>query len=481
ISPSSSINSRSVNGLANQCKNKNKPLSAAKVCIPQILPSKFKPKTLPSGGESEECSNIDSRTRIVRHPKAHSCEDIYTGPCDCNGARDFDSGCSTDLVDGLRNALPPAVRKSAAEFSSLYRTMHNIQRPCSVGCSPHGSVRSLASLFEKSQTDGGQRSEGCIPRQAVSTRVSEFEMIIQRTGSQAPIRSSSMPTLNSSTHNRNHNDFMSTAVSAESLLVTTPNESLNKTDAPPGTEQAESPMSEATEEEDMVSPVIVEDKIRPESPKQIEPKVILSKSSPDVSLDKTIESKLFLSPHNHHQQHLLHHLNHQHLRPSKCKGSCPASYTRFTTILRHERQQAQQERAPSTTNTTPTERKTTLPGNLFLMSPAPFRLRKNNQTRKTLLATKVTATNLCQELRPNIPQRLSSLEVLGRLSNGENLDNGLDANGNLLTGPICIISSFSSEHERHLVVTHLVCSFCSFFGLAVAAIISVTIGGSSVW
>ncbi|XP_055018570.1 LOW QUALITY PROTEIN: sorbin and SH3 domain-containing protein 1 [Boleophthalmus pectinirostris] len=432
ISPSSSVNSRSVNGLANQCKNK-KPLSAAKVCIPQILPSKFKPKTLPSGGESEDCGNVDNRTRVVRHPKAHSCEDIYTGTCDCNGARECESSCSTDLVDGLRNALPPAVRKSTTEFSNLYRTMHNIQRPCSVGCSPHGSVRSLASLFEKSQPDGGQRSEGCIPRQAVSTRVSEFEMIIQRSGSQAPIRSSSMPTLNSATHNRNQSDFMSTAVSAESLLVTAPNENLNKPDAPPETEQAESPMSEATEEEDVVSPVIEEEKIRPESPKQIEPKVILSKSTPDVSLDKTVESKLFLSPHNHHQQHLLHHLNHQHLKPSKCKGSCPASYTRFTTILRHERQQAQQERAPSAANPIPSERKTALPGNLFLMTPAPFRLRKNNQTKKTLLATKVTATNLCQELRPNIPQRLSSLEVLGRLSNGENLDNGLDANGNLLT------------------------------------------------
>ncbi|KAK7901715.1 hypothetical protein WMY93_018484 [Mugilogobius chulae] len=427
ISHFSSVNNRPVNGFANQCKNK-KPLSAAKVCIPQILPSKFKPKTVLSGVESEDCSLTNSRTHTVRHPKAHSCEDIYTGTCDCNGTRDFDA----DLENGLRNALPSSVRRSATEFSSLYRTMHNIQRPCSVGCSPHGSVRSLASLFEKSQPDGGERSEGSIPRQAVSSRVSEFEMIIQRSGPQAaPIRSSSMPTLNSSTtNNRNQDDFMSVAVSADSLLVTTPTENLNKQVDEHETKQAESPMSEATDE-DVVSPRVEEEKIRSESPKQVECKVILSKSSPDVSLDKTVESKLFLSPHNHHHQHLLHHLNHQHLKPSKCKGSCPASYTRFTTILRHERQQAQQER--TTTTPAPIEKKAALPGNLFLMTPAPFRLRKNNQTKRTLLATKVPAMSLCQELRPNIPQRMSSLEVLGRLSNGDNLDNGLDANGNLLT------------------------------------------------
>uniref|UniRef100_A0A8C6S9P8 Uncharacterized protein n=1 Tax=Neogobius melanostomus TaxID=47308 RepID=A0A8C6S9P8_9GOBI len=403
---------RSVNGLANHCKNK-KPLSAAKVCIPQILPSKFKPKTLPSGGESEDGSGSSNNgTRIVR-----------------SGAFGFQ--LQRRLCGWAEERAAPAVRKGATEFSSLYRTMHNIQRPCSVGSSPHGSVRSLASLFEKSQPNGGERSEGegSIPRESVSTRVSEFEMIIQRSGSQVPIRSSSMPTLNSTSQsNGKQNDFMSAAVSAESLLVTSQSESVNKPDAPPETEQAGSPMSDATEEE-MATPV-VETKTRPESPKQ--PKIILSKSTPDVTTDKTVESKLFLSPHNHHHQHLLHHLNHQHLKPSKCKGSCPASYTRFTTILRHERQQAQQERAPAAT----LERKTTLPGNLFLMSPAPFRLRKSNHTKRTLLATKVTATSatgLSQETtRPHIPQRLSSLEVLGRLSNGDSSDTGLDANGNLL-------------------------------------------------
>lgn len=441
-----------------------KPLSAAKACIPQILPSKFKPKLLPPSGDSQE-----GRTIVVRHPKAHSCEDLCTGPCDSDAERgqhsDMKSSCGTECAEGLRN-VSPAIRRSASEFSSLYRTMHHIQRPSSAGCSPNGSVRSLASLFEKSKAEAGERSEaeegGSIPRDAVSSRVNEFEMIIQRSSS-APSRSSSLPTLHSG-HSPSHSPahlYMATAVSAESLSVA----EATHTDAC-------SPMeaeSRSSREEDL-SPggVAVEEAAsssedghdtRTESPCNTEAEVeqILSKCSPDLIHQNANGAKspsafLRASPpqpnhihqHHHHHHHFLHHLNHQHLlKPSKCKGSCPASYTRFTTILRHERQQAtsQQERAPSQ------EKKTTLPGNLLLMGPAPFRLRKNlqsHQTRRTVLATKVTADtrrpcSLSPELRPLIPQRLSSLEVLERLGNGDEsntnlLSNGqgLDANGNLL-------------------------------------------------
>lgn len=445
-----------------------KPLSAAKACIPQILPSKFKPKLLPPSGDSQE-----SRTKAVRHPKAHSCEDLYTGPCDTDfaEAEERESGqqsgskssCGTECADGLRN-VSPAIRRSASEFSSLYRTMHHIQRPSSVGCSPHGSVRSLASLFEKAKADEGERSEedggGNIPREAVSSRVSEFEMIIQRSSS-TPSRSSSLPTLHSShSHSPNHSPahlYMASAVSAESLLVAdaTQTDACSPVEAEGKScgEEALSPECGTVEESASSS----EDghNVRTESPCNTEAEVeqILSKNTPEliqqtVSESKSPSAQFTASPpqhnHIHHHHHLLHHLNHQLLlKPSKCKGSCPASYTRFTTILRHERQQATttQERPP------PVEKKTTLPGNLFLMGPAPFRLRKNQQsnlTRRTLLATKVTMgtqrpCTLSPEVRPLIPQRLSSLEVLERLSNGEdsNTDHlsngqGLDANGNLL-------------------------------------------------
>ncbi|XP_069395272.1 sorbin and SH3 domain-containing protein 1 isoform X4 [Paralichthys olivaceus] len=479
ISPCSSVNSRSVlasNAIGNQCKSK-KPLSAAKACIPQILPSKFKPKLLPPSGDSQE-----SRTKTFRHPKAHSCEDLYTGPCDADFAGAGERGqyldskysCGSECTDGLS----PAIRRSTSEFSSLYRTMHHIQRPSSAGCSPHGSVRSLASLFEKAKADGGERSEaddgGNIPRDAVLSRVSEFEMIIQRSTS-APSRSSSLPTLHSShsqspDHIPNHL-YMTSAVSAESLLVA----DATQTDACSPVE----PEGKSSEQEALPpNSVKVEEAApfsddghnnRTESPcsTEVEVEQIFSKSSPalthqTVSASKSPLQLLTASPpqhnHLHHHHHHLHHLNHQLLhKPSKCKGSCPASYTRFTTILRHERQQAttQQERPP------PAEKKTTLPGNLFLMGPAPFRPRRNlpsSQTRRTLLATKVTQRpcSMSPEPRPLIPQRLSSLEVLERLSNGDggNTDHlsngqGLDANGNLLQPLAAHLRDSSPAHGEN--------------------------------
>uniref|UniRef100_UPI0037E9140D sorbin and SH3 domain-containing protein 1 isoform X2 n=1 Tax=Semicossyphus pulcher TaxID=241346 RepID=UPI0037E9140D len=458
ISPCSSVNSRSVlasNAIGNQCKNM-KPLSAAKACIPQILPSKFKPKLLPPGGDSQESRTVTT----VRHPKAHSCEDLYTGQydTDCAGVEERESGqhsnkfsCGSECADGLRN-VSRAIRRSASEFSSLYRSMHHIQQPSSAGCSPIGSVRSLASLFEKAQAEGDERSEaddeGNIPRDSVSSRVSKFEMIIQQS-SLAPCRSSSLPTLHSS-HSPSHSPahlYLVSAVSAESLLVA---DAAQTVACSPVKAEGKSSVEEG-------EPLSVEGhNVRTESPfnTEVEVEQIFSKSSPEpigqnITGSKSPSALLTASPpkhnyiHHHHHHHLLHHLNHQLLlKPSKCKGSCPASYTRFTTILRHERQQAmtQQERLP------PPDKRPTLPGNLFLMGPAPFRLRKNlqsHQTRKTL-ATKVTMgiqrpSTLSPELRPLIPQRLSSLEVLERLSNkeGSNTDHlsnghGLDANGNLL-------------------------------------------------
>lgn len=440
-----------------------KPLSAAKACIPQILPSKFKPKLLPPSGDSQE-----SRTKAVRHPKAHSCEDLCTGSCDADFSAGEDrengqhsgSGCRTD---GLRN-VAPAIRRSASEFSSLYRTMHHIQRPSgSAGCSPHGSVRSLASLFEKAKAKAGERAEAeegsNISRNSVSSRVSEFEMIIQQSSS-APSRSSSLPTLHSS-HSRSPNHspdhlYMASAVSAESLLVanishtdaSSPVEAESRSSA----EEAFSPASVAVEEAASSSEDVLEVRTESSSNTESEVEQIFSKSSPQV-IQQTINGQkspsALLTPsppqneHIHHHHHLLHQLNHQLLlKPSKCKGSCPASYTRFTTILRHERQQAtSQQKQP------PSEKKTTLPGNLLLMGPTPFRLRKNlqsHQSRRTLLATKMPVganrpSILSPELRPLIPQRLSSLEVLERLStegsSTDHLSNGqglVDANGNLL-------------------------------------------------
>nr|XP_046214959.1 sorbin and SH3 domain-containing protein 1-like isoform X2 [Oncorhynchus gorbuscha] len=471
ISPCSSVNSRSVlasNALGYQCKNK-KPLSAAKGCIPQILPSKFKPKLMAPGGDSQ-----DRRTVPAKHPKAHSCEDIYTGS---TGAEARESGLHSN-TDSDSNDLPldsetgfqngnPETRRSTAEFSTLYRNMHSIQRPSySVGSSPHGSVRSLTSLFEKvgiNETDGeGHEAGGNIPRRdAVLSRVSAFELIIQRSSS-TPTRSSSMPTLPTGpTHNHGAaNLFMVSAVSAELLLVTDPGQTegcpLEDMEGKAAQDEASLSGSKIVE---AVASSEYSDTLRAESlsgteveieqhgstekvPKEKHPVVTFSRTSNSPPAPVTP----YAPPHNYH----LHNHHHHHLKPSsKCKGSCPASYTRFTTIRRHERQQQASAQQDKLSTQEKIKNSSSLPANLLLMGPAPFMVKRSLQSHRAknyVSATKVMAGQRSQthssEPRPLIPQRLSSLEVLERLGTGEgaptgsdnNLTNGggMDANGNLL-------------------------------------------------
>uniref|UniRef100_A0A8C8CK23 Uncharacterized protein n=1 Tax=Oncorhynchus tshawytscha TaxID=74940 RepID=A0A8C8CK23_ONCTS len=455
-----------------QCKNK-KPLSAAKACIPQILPSKFKPKLIPPSVDSQ-----DRRTAPARHPKAHSCEDIYTGS---TGAEAQESGLNSnthknsnglplDSEAGLNNGSP-ATRRSTSEFSTLYRNMHSIQRPsCSVGSSPHGSVRSLTSLFEKvgvNGTDGeGDEAGENIPRRdAVSSRVSEFELIIQRS-SPSPTRSSSMPTLptgQSLTHNHSPADlFMASAVSAESLMVTVPGH----------TGQTEGCPLEDTDGKAMVGSSEYSDTLRAET-----------SNSPPAPVTPSA------SPHNHHH----------HKPSSKCKGSCPASYTRFTTIRRHERQQQATAQQDKLSTQEKIKNSSSLPSNLFLMGPAPFKVKRplrSHQAKKTLSATKVMTGQMSQtnvyDPRPLIPPRLSSLELLEKLGNGEgapsdsdnNLTNRgvLDANGNLLQ-PLAahrrggyLLSIFSSKCPfSHTPVPISMATHCVFFSPSFSSLHSIGI------
>nr|XP_029529465.1 sorbin and SH3 domain-containing protein 2-like isoform X3 [Oncorhynchus nerka] len=90
---------------------------------------------------------------------------------------------------------------------------------------------------------------------------------------------------------------------------------------------------------------------------QVEGSSFCSESDFDhCSLTSSVES--FYGPSSHH--HLRHHHSHSHHNSShqslgqgqgyqhrhlisSCKGRCPASNTRFTTMLRHEREQARQE------------------------------------------------------------------------------------------------------------------------------------------
>uniref|UniRef100_A0A8B9LRD9 Uncharacterized protein n=1 Tax=Astyanax mexicanus TaxID=7994 RepID=A0A8B9LRD9_ASTMX len=410
ISPCSSVNSRSVlasNVLGSHNKTK-KSLSAAKACIPQILPSKFKPKLSPSADEGQE-----RRVEPTPRPKAHSCEDLHHEPCTVLGngdATDHDHDHGLASYSKASNCSPKngplnGTLRSTAEFSALYRNMHSIQRPSSLSSSLQGSVRSLASLFEKPGDEAGVLERlGNVPRDAVTYRVLEFERIIQRS-STAPTRSSSMPILPSGPSPAHSpvpgSCFLQSAVSAEYLVMPEPEQTDDCPIVPVGDNVSSEEASYSGGEASTLSGLLVD-------------------STPT-------------SEHHHHYHHHHHHdhlpFHPLHLKPSKCKGSCPASYTRFTTIRRHERQQAgSNNNYSSTSSNFIPERRSIPPANLLLMGPAPFTLRRtlhSHQAKKTLSATKalgldgIDARIFSSKPRPIIPQRLSSLEVLERLSNGD--------------------------------------------------------------
>uniref|UniRef100_A0A8C9WIH6 Sorbin and SH3 domain containing 1 n=1 Tax=Scleropages formosus TaxID=113540 RepID=A0A8C9WIH6_SCLFO len=443
ISPSSSVNSRSVlasNAVGSQCKSK-KSLSAAKACIPEILPSKFKPKLLASSEEPQEKS-----VSTARPPKAHSYEDLRDsrprtrgeaadegGPKAGPGKEDRTRSNNGILEHGNSTSGASPSRRSTPEFASMYRDMHLIRRPGSEGSSPVGSVRSLASLFERECNGRGRgEAEGPSgpPRHTVSLRVTDFEQIIQR--------SSSLPVLAGGSA-RAAGPRMATAVSAESLLVANPATGSGK--APSEREEDES-----SETCDAAS---------------ADP----SPSDADCEVDRCSETSMEsaaecarapatprVHPHVHPHVH----------KPSKCKGTCAASYTRFTTIRRHEKQQAiaQQDKQGSL------DRKNAFPGNLFLMGPVPFRLKKMHQGQQgkrstAFSATRTTAFKLdpCEsgtpggpsgDSRPLIPQRMSSLEVLERLNSGEGspTPQGGDSEG-LLNGNHNVLGVESLDSNRN--------------------------------
>ncbi|XP_062289904.1 sorbin and SH3 domain-containing protein 2 [Scomber scombrus] len=100
-----------------------------------------------------------------------------------------------------------------------------------------------------------------------------------------------------------------------------------------------------------------------------------------------------LRHHHHHHHH--HHPGHQSLGQSQgyqhrhlistCKGRCPASYTRFTTMLRHERERARQEhQRPSQQSRSShsqiqsSQSQQAMSKLAFLVSPVPFRRKKGS-------------------------------------------------------------------------------------------------------
>ncbi|XP_030309597.1 sorbin and SH3 domain-containing protein 1-like [Calypte anna] len=443
----SSVSSRTFNAnhtgmLGHACKHK-KPLSAAKACITEILPSKFKPKLaaapaalgqdkkgiLLSQEKAQSCENLRSSVALFEHQKAFMVgvgESLENVLMKSKQEYAIKSGSTLSLQEYGTNppkgSLFPAPRKM--EFTVLYKDMHQINRArIQLSAVSSCSVRDLASQFENEAKDrlehGLSREESeQIPKDTVSSRVSAFEQLIQR--------SRSMPSLDfSAVQNRftaslRPKACLTSAYSAEFLLEL-PKAHQEEKDAASLAEKSSRSCSNVEDTGSDGSEAI--------------PMDTLSACTDEVDLLSNASNDSGGSSNlNGPQKHKI----------SRCKGSCPASYTRFTTIRRHEQQQQQASRNPGSKGDVFGDGRL-LPRNVYLMSPLPFRLKKPFQHKSCRTPPPDCLGNLavpspenpadpiqlqgnvgdkshhsqhqlCSRSRPLAPRRLSSYDIVERLS-----------------------------------------------------------------
>ncbi|XP_032916843.1 sorbin and SH3 domain-containing protein 2 isoform X12 [Catharus ustulatus] len=331
----------------------------------------------------------------------------------------------------------------APGFLKMYKKMHRINRKDLMNSEVICSVKSRIMQYEKEQHKGilqGWRESSTeeVPRDMVPTRISEFEKLIQK--------SKSMPNLG--------DDMLSTVTleppknglcpkrrfSIESLLEEeTPVRHPSQVQRSYKSKALVPIHIEVTSDEPQRSHIDFSDSDQDGVVSdlsdfiQIEGSSFCSESDFD-HFSFTSSESFYGSGHHHHH----HHHHHRHLI-SSCKGRCPASYTRFTTMLKHER--AKQE---TTEDPRRQEAESGLSKIAFLVSPVPFRRKKSaapkKQTEKKKCKSSVfealdsALKDICDqikaekrrgslpdnsilhrlitELLPDIPERNSSLKAL---------------------------------------------------------------------
>ncbi|XP_049652617.1 sorbin and SH3 domain-containing protein 2 isoform X11 [Accipiter gentilis] len=368
------------------------------------------------------------------------CEEDSKEVCSMNWASPYVEGRASS-----RSRVRHRSAHDAPGFLKMYKKMHRINRKDLMNSEVICSVKSRILQYEKEQHKGilqGWRESSTeeVPRDMVPTRISEFEKLIQK--------SKSMPNLG---------DEMLSAVtleppknglcpkrrfSIESLL-----EEENQGRHPSQIQRSYKSKTlvpihiEVTSDEPQRSHMDFSDSDQDGVVSdlsdfiQIEGSSFCSESDFD-HFSFTSSESFYGSGHHHHH----HHHHHRHLI-SSCKGRCPASYTRFTTMLKHER--AKQE---TTEDPRRQEAESGLSKIAFLVSPVPFRRKKSaapkKQTEKKKCKSSVfealdsALKDICDqikaekrrgslpdnsilhrlitELLPDIPERNSSLKALKR-------------------------------------------------------------------
>ncbi|XP_066574319.1 sorbin and SH3 domain-containing protein 2 isoform X2 [Amia ocellicauda] len=397
--------------------------------------------------------------------KSRSCDDLLTDEhdsmtdtqtrsesvgslmCDEESKNPYRSCC-----EGPEPRRPRARHRSAHDapgFLKLYRKMHHINRKDLLSSEVICSVKSRILQYEREQQKdrlaGWREVSDEVPRDMVPTRISEFERLIQK--------SKSMPNLGDemlcedTLDSTNRGSYTKRRFSIESLL----DEEQPNRKAPDGGPQYLKGKS--------IVPIHIE--VTGDHPPQMashldysdsDHEAVVSDLSDFIQIEGSsfcsesdfdhfsfTSSESFYGSGNHHHHH---HHHPKHL-VSSCKGRCPASYTRFTTMLKHER--AKQERKQQLKKE---ETEASLSKLAFLVSPVPFRRKKylppQKQSHKPKSKTSVYEAldsalkdiydhikaekrrgslpdnsilhRLIAELLPDIPERNSSLKALRRRS-----------------------------------------------------------------
>ncbi|XP_016300221.1 sorbin and SH3 domain-containing protein 2-like [Sinocyclocheilus anshuiensis] len=298
----------------------------------------------------------------------------------------------------------------APGFLQLYKKMHHIDREQLLPSEVIRSVRARILELERLQQQQRHNLHGWapfgneVPRHMVPNRISEYEQLIQKSKSMPDLGDENAPSGTTTPGSSRASSCPKRRFSVESLL---------EEEDPP--ERAQSPPEgQPRPGPDSSSLVPIHGKNQRQhqdysdseqdacasemSDIHIEGSSLCSESDLDHCSLTSSESFFGSGRHHHHghhhhghRYHRHHHLHqsvgqsqgyqHRHLI-SSCKGRCPASYTRFTTMLKHERQQerARQESHPAATSPlaqqSPSE--SGLSKLAFLVSPVPFRRKRGS-------------------------------------------------------------------------------------------------------
>ncbi|XP_036911108.1 sorbin and SH3 domain-containing protein 2 isoform X12 [Sturnira hondurensis] len=333
----------------------------------------------------------------------------------------------------------------APGFLKMYKKMHRINRQDLVTSEVICSVKSRILQYEAEPPGTGplrawsQASAEEVPRDVVPTRISEFEQLIQK--------SKSMPNLGGealspATPEPQQNGLCpQRRFSIESLLEEE-NQSRRPCQGPPSFQpRALVPVHIEVTDDDPPRPRVEFSDSDPDGAGSDHSDCVLVEGSSFCS-ESDFDHFSFASSDSfygsgHHRHH---HHHHRHL-VSSCKGRCPASYTRFTTMRKHERARHENSEEPRRQELDPGLSKLA-----FLVSPVPFRRKKNSTPKKQAEKAKCKKSvfealdsalkdicdqikaekrrgslpdnsilhRLISELMPDVPQRDSSLTALKR-------------------------------------------------------------------